>query len=260
MIQRFGRNAVARQWILLFIAIIALYLLIGALIVSDLNKEGKVIAKVIPTSIVLIAILKSKSLRGVLFHNFFLTGMTLIATILLVRWSVDQMEVFKISTSGEITLHLSRNLFTAIFEELLFRVVLFVGLLHFFSNPDWRFWKTTAITSLVFSALHFTNVLQPEYNLYGAFTLVIFAFGMGFFLQVIYVVTRNILVPVCIHFLVNFFGTSGQLNSTDQLISKGNNQDMTSLLFLIVFCAVLVGLAYLIYRKAAFDKYIATIE
>jgi len=158
--------------------------------------------------------------------------------------------------------HYNVNVFGygSVAEEGLFRIILFVGLIHFFRESGRRFWKTTALTSLVFAILHFTIVLQPENSLYGAFTLVIFAFGMGFFLQVIYVVTRNILVPVSIHFLVNYFGTSGQLNSAENIVVKGESHDLASLLFLFVFCAILIGLSALMYRKKAFDKYISAVE
>ncbi len=255
-------NGLSVSWVILFVLITVIYLVAGLLLLSfsNLSDQGRFVAKLIPTLIVIASIWKAKELRGVLFNSQFLSGMMLIITILLIVWSVNQMAVFQKSTIDVIVFHLSRNILTSIFEEGLFRVILFVGLIQFFRNSSLRFWKATLVTSLVFGAVHFTNIIRPDFGLYAALRQVIFAFGIGFFLQVVYMVSRNILVPICIHFLVNFFGTSGQLNSTQSIVAKGENQDLSSLLLLFVFFAFLVGLSSLIYRKRAFERYIRSME
>lgn len=238
MIRNLKANGLSVNWVVLFGVITAIYLIAGwsLLSFSEFGDQGKFIAKLIPTLIVIASILKAKELRGVLFNSRFLSVTLVILSILLIVWCVNQMAVFQQSTIDAITLHLSKNLLTSIFEEGLFRVILFVGLIQFFRKSSRRFWKATAVTSLVFAAVHFTNVLRPDFAVYGALTQVIFAFGIGFFLQVVYVLSRNIFAPICIHFLINFFGTSGRLNSTENIVTKGDNQELSSLLFLLVFC------------------------
>lgn len=111
------------------------------------------------------------------------------------------------------------------------------------------------LTAFIFAALHFTILLRHDINTYAVFTLVVFAFAMGFFFQVLYVVSRNILIPIALHFLVNFFGTTSRLHSPEGLAVSDGYPDLTSLLFLFIFCAILIGFSMMLYKKEDFEKF-----
>jgi|SRR5690554_4300528 len=184
-----------------------------------------------------------------------MSGAVLICTLSVLVLSANQIAVFHSAKVESLTFHVFNNLLTAVFEEVLYRVVLFLGMIQFFNSPGLRFWKVTALTSFIFAALHFMNIIRLDFNIYTAFTQVVFAFGFGFLLQVLYVVSRNILIPIALHFLVNFFGTSSRLDSPEGLAVPGGNPDLTSLLFLFIFCAVLISLSVLLYRERDFERF-----
>lgn len=243
--------------ILLFLIITAIYLVSDLILLSfvDLGDLRRFLAKLFPSILLIAALIRSRSLKDNAFDSVFLSSIILTGTCLLVAWSINRMAVFQNLTFSNVTFHIGSNILTALFEEILFRVILFAGLFRFFKNSKWQFWKAIGLTALVFAAIHFTNVLRHDFSLYGAFTQVVFAFGIGVFLQVVYVVSRNVLIPISIHFLVNFFGTSGKLQPIKPMVVESGPQDLSSLLFLIIFCALLVGLSALIYRKEAFEKF-----
>lgn len=239
-----------------------LYYLLSLLLLGfiEVDDQRRFFAKLLPAAIVIIAIIKSKVLRSNSFQRPLFGGLFLSGAFLLTLWSVNQMAVFQNLEFESIAFHIYSNVLTASFEEGLFRVILFAGFVGLLKDSKRLFWKVAGLTALVFAALHFTNAFRSDFSVYSALTQVVFAFGIGVFLQVIYVVSRNLLVPISIHFLINYFGTSGKLNSEGSLVLGDNSIDELRLISLFVFCAVLVGLSVLIYRKRAFEKYREAIE
>lgn len=252
----------SKKWITIFVLVVVLYYLLSLLLHGfiEVDDQCRFLAKLLPTAIVIITIIKSRVLRSNSFQGPLLSGIFLSVTFLLVFWSVTQMAVFRSSEFEPLTFHIYSNVLTASFEDGLFRVILFVGLVSALKDSKWLFWKAASLTALVFAALHLTNAFRPDFSVYTALTQVVFAFGIGVFLQVIYVVTRNILIPISIHFLINFFGSSGTFKQAVSSVVGDGNTNVASLISTAVFCAVLIGLSALLYRKEVFDKYREAIE
>jgi membrane protease YdiL (CAAX protease family) len=141
-------------------------------------------------------------------------------------------------------------IFVAVFEELFFRVYIFQKLLKIYKRLSLL--KVVALASLVFALAHLVNVFKPGIEPFSVIVQVVMAFGLGFIFQAIYLKTRNIILPICIHALVNYFGSfRSQLMQIPppEDFEYDLNRFLTSLGFMLVISSILITIGYLLIKQ-----------
>ena len=111
--------------------------------------------------------------------------------------------ITKASFIGEINytfffLEMGLALLIAIIEELIFRVVLLNQFLMMTSK-----FKAMLFTSLIFGALHLFNINSIA-SILPTVVQSIYTFGLGMVFSLIYLDTKNVILPILLHFLFNF--------------------------------------------------------
>ena len=93
----------------------------------------------------------------------------------------------------------------AIFEEYLFRVYVFDALLKVYTPK--KMIRVILITSALFALAHGGNALRPGVHIYGVIVQIVFAFGIGIFLQALLFRFKNVILIITIHALINYLGS-----------------------------------------------------
>jgi membrane protease YdiL (CAAX protease family) len=141
-------------------------------------------------------------------------------------------------------------LFVGAFEELFFRVYVFQSLLTNLKGKSQL--KIISITSLIFALAHMTNMLKPDVEALSIFVQIVFAFGLGFVFQALYLRFNNIILPICIHGIVNYLGTykSRLLPKSGEEIADYNISDfLTSLSFSLLLSLILIVISYFLIKS-----------
>ena len=105
----------------------------------------------------------------------------------------------------------------ALVEELAFRGIIFILLIKIFSEKKHSVILTVFVSSLIFALVHYVNVLSSPFLtvtlqvLYCLFTGAVFTFSL--------VLTKNIFVPIILHFLLDI---GGLITQTDYFLAVGN--------------------------------------
>lgn len=108
-------------------------------------------------------------------------------------------------------LFLMSCLFVGAFEELFFRIYVFQKLLN--NRKIKSLLIIVVLTSSIYAIVQLPNILKPDSTALSVMVQMVTAFGLGFMFQAIYIKTKNILLPICIHGLVNYFGSYQSLLS-----------------------------------------------
>lgn len=154
--------------------------------------------------------------------------------------------------SKSLTVYFAFSILTGVFEELLFRVlILFViwELLSFMSV-----FSKIIINSLVFGLVHLSNLFNENIIEVTVFTQVLFAFVIGIFLIALLFKTKNIIVPISIHALINFYGRISDLNQTVVFTEYTYKNVLSTLLFIGIISVILLPLSQLL-LKGEFKKW-----
>ena len=93
------------------------------------------------------------------------------------------------------------NLFIGLFEEFYFRLLVFSMLCRFYKK---NLFKISILTSLLFAAVHISNLILNSYNFNDVLFQIMFAFATGLFLQIVFINSKNIFIPSLIHFFIDF--------------------------------------------------------
>ena len=192
--------------------ILLINVLIKHLLLSKFGFPDRVVSEIILKTI-FITITIYLILKFNLFRKKFITS-NLVMTILffLFLFFISINYVTKISSEFEITFHknflfIVNTLLTGIFEELLFRLFLFVGIYKYLFNFEYdNLVKTIIVTSLIFGLAHISNFFNQDYDKSSVIVQIIFAFGIGIFFQSLFIYSKNILIPIILHFVVNYLG------------------------------------------------------
>jgi membrane protease YdiL (CAAX protease family) len=131
-----------------------------------------------------------------------------------------------------------------LFEELIFRGVLFSVIAGYFSDDKKGLWKTFIISSLIFGGAHLFNLLYGAgigatllQAVYTTLTGGLFAFA--------FIKTKNILIPAFLHAVYNFCG----LLFSEQGLGLGAVLDFgTGVTMAIVGVVVGVFVLYALYK------------
>lgn len=102
---------------------------------------------------------------------------------------------------------LSTSLSVGLFEELLFRLLIFLTIykLLYQERPK-RLLYSIIVSSLIFAMVHFSNMLNPNYEKISVFVQVLSAFFLGLLLQCLFIKFRNIILIIILHGVFNYLG------------------------------------------------------
>jgi membrane protease YdiL (CAAX protease family) len=148
-------------------------------------------------------------------------------------------------TSNQNLLFFLSCLLVGAFEELFFRVYIFHSLLSNLKGKSLL--KIITITSLIFALAHITNMLNPDVVAISVFVQIVFAFGLGFIFQAIYLRFKNIILPICLHGIFNYFGTykTRMFDTISEEIAEIKiSEFLLSLGFTLFFILVLITISY----------------
>lgn len=184
---------------------------------------------------------------------------TVIAAVLVILSFYEMQELlatYKIANqTSSNALYLAKCLGTGFFEELLFRVLLFSGLFYgvFKHKPiKKRYFWSMLWASIGFGLAHITNLINPENELIGITSQIIFAFFFGLVFQGLLIRFRSVILIGTLHGLVNYFGSyKSNLGIPVQYKETALTEDLISLGTLTLVCAVIsIPLTILLTRKA----------
>ncbi len=226
------------------------YLLDNSLII-------KICVKAILIFALIIAISKSKRYFKIWNYNlyFLLVGFLLLylaITSKTIQLKDSNLELY----SYEHLLFLFSCIITGVFEELLFRVFLFNGIIKskLSSKKNEILVKSILWTSLLFGIAHISNLLNPNYHIYSVISQIIIAFGLGLLFQSLYIRFKNISILIILHSIINYFGA---FNS--KLLKDGNDltNDIytfsefkeTIIIFVFFLIFIVIPLSYLTIKR-----------
>jgi len=155
---------------------------------------------------------------------------------------VTHQSSFNNNNNNKHLIYIISSFAPSLFEELLFRLFLFAGLykyLYSFKLP--KFTRTVIITSIIFALSHSINFSNPEYVQLSVIAQVLFAFGVGLFLQSLFIRYRNILIPIIIHGIINYIGMyKSQLIQTSRATEAGSYTLNDLFITLFVFSVIII--------------------
>lgn len=112
----------------------------------------------------------------------------------------------------ENTSHLLNDLFATlvigIFEETIFRVVVIFIIGVIFYNLKLKVYWKIYLSSLIFALAHLENMLSVGQSLQQTIIQIGYSFCLGTIFAISYLVTKNILYPMVLHFLADLISIS----------------------------------------------------
>ena len=173
-------------------------------------------------------------------YSYFQINSTLIKNV-----SVNSLDNFIFLTSC---------LSVGIFEELFFRIFIFFFALKIFDKRKNKLFISIILTSLIFGFSHLTNLFNPEFHKISVVNQILFAISIGFMLQSIYIRTKSLTFIICLHTLINYFGSYkkhllfGEIENIESQYSF--NDFITTFISILIFTIIIVlPLSYLLIRK-----------
>lgn len=153
-------------------------------------------------------------------------------------------------------LHFLRCFNVALFEELIFRVLVFYNFIFYFKNKKYEnfyIFKSIIYTSLCFSLIHIVNFLFGRYDILSTIIQIEIALLFGVFLQYIFLKYKSIILISLIHCFFNYYGSINRIfhsNNTKiepvvlDYYSFKNNQIILVPLIIITFTYI-----YIVFKK-----------
>ena len=96
---------------------------------------------------------------------------------------------------------------TGIFEELMCRGIIQNLIVEKFKEENKSVFKAIALAAFIFAILHFANLINNPNLILGTIGQVVYSFGIGIMLGVIYYKTKNIASSILVHALFNFLAS-----------------------------------------------------
>lgn len=169
-------------------------------------------------------ILKVKNAQAVLF------ALCLIVMMFASNWSV-----YLDADGLTLLLFMVSVLLVGLFEELLFRGVLFPLLIKALAGCKNPLVLAAISSSLLFGVVHFVNLFSQPDNWSGILSQVCFATAIGVYFSGLLLRTENILVPILIHVLVNFTFGASELMTQPAVVEEAAEKSTASMLATAVF-------------------------
>lgn len=139
-------------------------------------------------------------------------------------------------------------LLTGSFEELFFRVFVFLSFLDIFSQKN--LFKNIYLSSLFFGLIHLSNLFSKEIIALSVIAQVIFASVIGLFLFSLLIKTKNIIVPIIVHTAINYYGSFNKiLNDNEVVVDYDINNFISSLIFILIISIILIPISLLLLKS-----------
>jgi uncharacterized protein len=106
-------------------------------------------------------------------------------------------------STEKMVVYLANNIATGIFEEITFRLLLFLTILRY--QPNGSTWRISCYTSIAFGLIHFTSFFKDTAPL-SVVNQIVFAFGIGLLLQAVLIRSGNIILVIILHTSFNHAG------------------------------------------------------
>lgn len=137
------------------------------------------------------------------------------------------------------------NTTIGVLEELLFRGLVFPLLIIYFAGKNQSILKAVWLSSIIFGAVHFVALFRNPENIWGVANTVIYAIGIGFLLACILLRSRNILVPIFLHFLIDFTNGASILNEIEVLTPAPTTSTIVLTLAVVIAMSLFfIGVGY----------------
>lgn len=158
-------------------------------------------------------------------------------------WSIsDETETIPVLNNA---LFFVSCLCVAAFEELLFRVYVFDGLLKIYTSK--KMLRVIVITSLLFAVAHGTNAFHPDVAVYGVIVQIVFAFAIGILFQSLLIRFRNVFLVIALHTVVNYLGSY----KSQLLFIERASEEYTFNEFLMSL-SIMVGISVLVFLPISY--------
>lgn len=131
------------------------------------------------------------------------------------------------------------GLIAAIPEEYLFRGIFLGALLTTLAKTKYCIWTSLIGSSVLFSFYHIGNIFHQ--NLVATLTQMVVVLGMGFLFGALYVRTASLLIPIIVHFFIDYNLTILQ-GLPDGYVAKDLNVGMVVITLFQLVLYVSLGL------------------
>jgi len=249
-------------WLTMAALIVLIYVIVGLIsrqFIADDLLRNLVVRAIAVVLVVIVIVRKPHFFRAIFLRPWLSVLVFGLSAALVYNGGIAILNDYG-ADPRDLILYTISNFCTGIFEELLFRVIVFTGVLTFFGFQKEKFWKATLITALCFALMHLLNALRPGVHVLGVLNQVVAAFCLGVFFQVVFARTRNILIPVLLHFLFNFYGSRSQFSNVERQLVDNWQQFFVSLIVVIAATGIILLLSWLLHRKEAGDDLIEKLK
>ncbi|MGI9526835.1 MAG: CPBP family intramembrane glutamic endopeptidase [Weeksellaceae bacterium] len=178
-------------------------------------------------------------------------------SFLLVIYSYFQINSYLVENYSSNSLDnftfLSSCLSVGVFEELFFRIFIFFFVLKILYNRKNKLLYSILLTSFIFGFSHLSNLFNPEFHKISVVNQVLFAISIGLLLQSLYIKTKSLSVIICLHTLINYFGSYKKhllFGEIENLESQYTFNDfVTTFISILIFTIIIIlPVSYLLIR------------
>lgn len=240
-----------KRLVIIFVAVIATNILL-----KEINKEifednllTKIISKFLLVIITVILTLKYSLIRFKYNKtSIVFTIISFIITLLAFLFIKNEIVVNRLIIDDYKHFLFLLSCFTVgLFEELFFRIFMFLFMLKIFEKDRRRLLKSIILTSIFFGIAHYSNFLNPEYYTFSVINQSLFAISIGVLLQSLYIRFNSLIFIVTIHTLINYLGS---YKSKLFEINQNFNTDyetgdfLSTLLSIVIFSIIVIIASY----------------
>lgn len=181
----------------------------------------------------------------------------LLAVVIILALSFSSYEFYLATSPSVLLLFGIAQALVGILEELLFRGIVFPLLILYFAGRKNAVTKAVWLSSLLFGAVHFVGLVRHPENIWGVTNTVIFAIGIGFLFACLLLSTRNILVPIFLHFLVDFTNGASALSEVEAVSSAPTSTTIVLTLFIVTGMTLFfIGVGWLLLKRVDREEWL----
>ncbi|MDF7669085.1 CPBP family intramembrane glutamic endopeptidase [Lactobacillus sp. ESL0703] len=173
-----------------------------ALVVADNLEVPFTIIRYILSVLLLLFLNKKWLQESLYFKNWYWSFSTIFVGLMAFIVYSYGITTTKFSFNNNDILNLCFNFGPAIFEEILFRGILLSALIRRLSQRKFGVFWSLMISSIIFGCSHIIGNNQP--TLLDLFIQVVGATGFGFLVGALYLRSKNLLLPMLLHFINDF--------------------------------------------------------
>lgn len=194
-----------------------------------------------------------------LYPSFTVTNLFLffisIAIILVLAYS--SYEVYLQAKPGKLMLFGLSNVLIGVFEELLFRGIVFPLLIIHFAGKKQSILKAAYLSAILFGLIHLIGLIRHPEKVYTIINIVIYAIGIGFLFACLLLRTRNILIPALLHALVDFTNAANDLSEEVTATTEPTLSTIVLTLTVVtVMSGIFIGIGLFLFKQVEQEEWI----